>query len=113
MLKEQLLYIAIAVLSTWCIVPGYGQDEQCIKGVYHKDKPSPESDKYEFCTPWKNLTCCTVALDNEIAEDDAPLKYNDTWHLCGNLSQGCLKFWKRQVYKNNRISYLSACLVDL
>ena len=97
MFTKQPFYIAVAFLSTCYIVPSYGQNERCIKGVYHKPNPSPETDKYEFCRPWKNLTCCTVQLDNEIAQNDAPLKYNDTWHLCGNLTKECLKFWKRQV----------------
>ena len=91
-------FIVLVFLCTWCIVLCVGEDEKCIKGIYHKDKPSEESDKYKFCTPWKKLSCCTTALDNEIAQNDAPKKYNDSWHLCGNLSKPCLKYWKQQVF---------------
>ena len=92
--------IVLICLCTWwstCIVKSLGAGEQCIEGVYHKSRPTPETAKYEFCKPWKNLTCCTTQLDNEVANNDAPLKYNDTWHLCGNLSANCLQFWKQQV----------------
>lgn len=71
-------------------------EEICIKGRYHKDKPSLETDEYKACSPWKNHTCCTVNLDRELAQNDSPSQYNQTWHHCGSLSQECLKFWKRQ-----------------
>ena len=87
----------IACFSTWCIALSFAQNEKCIKGIYHKAKPSEETVAYKFCKPWKDLTCCTQKLDNEIALDNAPKKYNDSWHLCGHLSAECLKYWKRQV----------------
>lgn len=101
MYRDKLCFIVIAVFYTsiCCIVPTLGDHEQCLDGPYHKDKPSKESDAFKFCTPWKNLTCCNVKLDNEISLDNAPKKYNDTWHLCGNLSTNCLMHWKRQVHK--------------
>ena len=90
-------------------------EEICIKGRYHKDKPSPETDQYKACSPWKNLTCCTVNLDRELAQNDSPSQYNQTWHHCGSLSQECLKFWKRQVWFftlfSNRDFYLPGCPV--
>ena len=108
MLYEKQYFIAaiITLLSTWCILPCFGHNGQCIKGKYHKDKPSQETEEYKFCTPWKNLTCCTTLLDNEVDQGDAPKQYNDTWHLCGNLSPECLKYWKRQVY------FIICCLIS-
>ncbi|XP_028393668.1 riboflavin-binding protein-like [Dendronephthya gigantea] len=96
--KQYLPFVALLslTLSTWCIVPSFCNTEQCLEGPYHRKTPLEESQEYKFCTPWKNLTCCTVRLDNEIDQGNAPKLYNDTWHLCGNLSTECLKHWKRQ-----------------
>ncbi|XP_041476758.1 folate receptor gamma-like [Lytechinus variegatus] len=68
--------------------------DRCLNGKYHKDKPGPESDLFSQCTPWRNRSCCT----EEISEDlHVQTKwYNFTWNHCNTpLSSSCEQ-WMRQ-----------------
>lgn len=87
---------ALIIVASLCYTCALASNEQCIKGPYHKKSPSAENDDYKFCIPWKDLTCCTKQLDSEVDMNNSPKLYNDSWHICGNLSEHCLKFWKRQ-----------------
>lgn len=101
--QHLIIFICVCTWLSTCVVRSFGAVEQCIDGVYHKLRPTPETAEYKFCTPWKNLTCCTTQLDNEIVQGDSPKKYNSTWHMCGNLSPNCSKHWKRQVGDVNEL----------
>ena len=83
----------VAVYEKFCLADG--EVDQCIKGAFHKDKPSPEGPDYVECKPWKENTCCTANFTAELKRSNVEVLYNFSWNHCKNLSQ------VRCVFRNN------------
>jgi folate receptor len=67
----------------------------CLDGQSHKDRPGPETDMYNLCTPYKSWSCCT-------AETSSKLLTNSTWYNfssdhCGRLSDKCRRHFQRDL----------------
>ena len=78
-----------------------GPADHCFKGdfhlydYFHKDTPSPEVGNFPEYTSWKNLSCCTSDLANELAQLARHQGlYNYTFDLCNGFSSECTKYMK-------------------
>ena len=68
--------------------------EQCLKGSHHKSSPSKESEQFLECTSFRDASCCTVNVSNEVHHHRAKTLYAFHWDLCGELSPACERFLK-------------------
>lgn len=104
-----------------------GPPNHCFKGGFHlydhfhKDTPSPEEENFPECTSWKNLSCYTFHLVNEISLVGTHLGlYNISYDLCNRLSVECVKylkvFWKVNVIVSDHsliiIIEINQCLIN-
>ena len=60
---------------------------ECIKGPFHKDKPSPGGQGYVECLSWKEKSCCTDEFTRELQRNKVEVLYNFSWNHCNILSQ--------------------------
>lgn len=88
-------YFVITLILSASMVSAEGQ---CIKGRYHKPKPSPADGTFKSCTEYSTIdNCCKAEFTVELAATRTEKLYNHTWDLCKPLSKGCLDFWMHQV----------------
>ncbi|XP_045203143.2 folate receptor alpha-like [Mercenaria mercenaria] len=61
----------------------------CLNGISHKTAPGPESKLFEKCKPWKDHSCCTDKVAEEIHVNQTWYKMD--WSHCPNqpLSKKC------------------------
>lgn len=62
----------------------------------HKENPSPETDDFTECHPWKDLACChdeTVASAEALRTLYGP---GYEWDRCGKLSPECERFFVQE-----------------
>ncbi|XP_031565709.1 riboflavin-binding protein-like [Actinia tenebrosa] len=72
-------------------------DGQCIKGKYHKPKPSPANKPFKACYQYRTTnSCCKSEFTVELAATRTEKLYNHTWDICKPLSAKCLEFWMHQ-----------------
>ena len=64
---------------------------------YHKDVPSPEGSDFPVCQSWKESSCCTRALAEELSRSETGGLYNLSRDLCGAISSGCAKYLRVSV----------------
>ncbi|XP_038057124.1 folate receptor gamma-like isoform X2 [Patiria miniata] len=63
----------------------------CMDGKYQKSKPGPEASLFNQCAPWKNRSCCTP----EVTEDMhvSPTWHSFDWNHCPTaLSEPCQRY---------------------
>lgn len=70
--------------------------QTCGLEYFHKDEPSPESDSFTECLPWKDEACChdsTVTTGQKMKE-----AYGEgyEWDRCGPMSQECERFFVQE-----------------
>lgn len=82
------------VIGNFCLAES--EVKECIKGRYHKDKPSPEGPEYVECQPWKESSCCTAEFTAELKRNQVEFLYNFSWHHCENLTQACERYIKNE-----------------
>ncbi|XP_052226595.1 folate receptor gamma-like isoform X2 [Dreissena polymorpha] len=60
----------------------------CMDGIIHKDKPTPEAELFQKCTPWKDRSCCTKEITESLHINAT--WYNFNWNHCPQpLSPKC------------------------
>ena len=93
------LTVSLAILLQVISVPLFSTEEKdkCIKGKWHKDSPSPETDAFKACHAFKDNSCCTAEFTVELMASETRNLYNHSWHRCGQLSEKCQQFWITQV----------------
>ncbi|XP_012501197.1 PREDICTED: folate receptor alpha [Propithecus coquereli] len=60
----------------------------CMDAKHHKEKPGPEDNLHEQCTPWKKNACCTADTSEEAHKDISNL-YRFNWDHCGKMAPAC------------------------
>ncbi|XP_022079635.1 folate receptor beta-like [Acanthaster planci] len=63
----------------------------CMDGKNHKSKPGREASLFDQCAPWKNRSCCTPEVTEQMHV--SPTWHNFDWNHCPTqLSPLCRKF---------------------
>lgn len=70
--------------------------QTCDLQYFHKSVPSPETDSFNECLPWKDEACChnsTVTSSQKLKE-----AYGEgyEWDRCGPMSQECERFFVQE-----------------
>ncbi|KAM9319727.1 folate receptor alpha-like [Gastrophryne carolinensis] len=86
MLRWATFLACISLLSA----AGEQYMDVCMNGKHQKEKPGPEDDLHNQCTPWKKKSCCTANVSEEAHKDQSFL-YNFNWDHCGTMSPECKK----------------------
>ncbi|XP_053418970.1 folate receptor alpha-like [Nycticebus coucang] len=60
----------------------------CMDAKHHKEKPGPEDNLHDQCSPWKKNACCSVNTSQEAHKDNSYL-YNFNWDHCGVMEPIC------------------------
>ncbi|XP_005368853.1 folate receptor alpha [Microtus ochrogaster] len=60
----------------------------CMDAKHHKEKPGPEDNLHNQCSPWKKNSCCTANTSREAHEDISYL-YRFNWDHCGKMPSKC------------------------
>ena len=79
-----------------------------INDSYHKDVPSPQGSDFPECQSWKESSCCTRALAEELSSHGKTLGlYDFRKDLCGAISPPCAEYLGvcklAEKYNNNNI----------
>ena len=70
--------------TVWAARPGAELLNVCMDTKHHKEKPSPENQLHEQCSPWKKNTCCSVNTSQE-AHKDVSYLYRFNWDHCSPM----------------------------
>ena len=93
-----LLLLEVFVQGEELIQPGppdvcFKTKSYHINDRYHKDVPSPQGSDFPECQSWKESSCCTRALAEELSSRSKTLEiYNFRKDLCGTISPPCAEY---------------------
>ncbi|EDL16531.1 folate receptor 1 (adult), isoform CRA_b [Mus musculus] len=60
----------------------------CMDAKHHKEKPGPEDNLHDQCSPWKTNSCCSTNTSQE-AHKDISYLYRFNWNHCGTMTSEC------------------------
>ncbi|CAH6792724.1 folate receptor alpha [Phodopus roborovskii] len=60
----------------------------CMDAKHHKEKPGPEDNLHNQCSPWKKNSCCSTNTSQE-AHKDISYLYRFNWDHCGKMTSEC------------------------
>ncbi|XP_054432103.1 folate receptor alpha-like isoform X1 [Pteronotus mesoamericanus] len=84
----QLLLLLVWGAAVRAARPGAELLNVCMDAKHHKEKPSPEEELPEQCSPWKKNSCCSVSTSQE-AHKDVSYLYRFNWDHCGPMEPAC------------------------
>ncbi|XP_058543873.1 folate receptor alpha-like [Neofelis nebulosa] len=88
LVTTELLLLLAGVAAVWAARPRTELLNVCMDAKHHKEKPSPEDELHEQCSPWKKNSCCFANTSRE-AHKDISYLYRFNWDHCGQMAPAC------------------------
>eukprot|EP00058_Branchiostoma_floridae_P024149 XP_002609639.1 hypothetical protein BRAFLDRAFT_123559 [Branchiostoma floridae] len=85
--------ITVPEPGTESVEPAFKRQDECIIDAvdFHKKKPSPEP-KLNACRNYRQDSCCTTEIDNDMVNRPIRKVGQMNWDTCGPLSPRCEEF---------------------
>ncbi|XP_066271707.1 uncharacterized protein [Branchiostoma lanceolatum] len=91
--KPTIYHITVPDPGTESVEPAFKRQDECIIDAvdFHKKKPSPEP-KLNACRDYRQDSCCTTEIDNDMVNRPIRRVGQMNWDTCGPLSPRCEEF---------------------